>query len=112
MKRSKDLRNSDDEICRKIFVNPDLTEAQRTKDRILREEMWKIRETENKNVIIRKGEIVEVPHTVRKHRVNYPKKPTSNSDIEAPAKEKIVNSPVETSDIATPTATNSENGSL
>ena len=112
LKRSKDLRNSDDTICRRIFVNPDLTEAQRANDKKLREEMWKIRETEQKNVIIRKGEIVEVTWTVRKHRANYSNKLTSNNEVEAPVKEKIVSLPVEPSDTATPTATTSENGNL
>ena len=71
--RSKELRNSENPINKNLFVNPDLTEEQRKKDRELRDEMWKIRETENKNVAIKKGKIVEVPYNVRKTRQATPK---------------------------------------
>ena len=74
---SKELRNSDDQTARRIFVNPDLTEQQRKLDKQLREKMWKIREEQNKNVAIKKGEIVDVDYEVRKTR-NRNTPPTPN----------------------------------
>ena len=62
-----------------------MTAEQRKKDQELRKEMWHIRETQNKNVCIKKGEIVEVSWTVSKKRPvrqtpnsEYKEKPTSN----------------------------------
>ena len=66
--RSKELRNSTDPVFKNVFINPDLTPDQRTKDKELREMMWKIRSEEKKNVVIQKGKIVEVPFNVRKTR--------------------------------------------
>ena len=63
---SKELRNAEDGIAKGIYINPDLTTAQRDKDRQLRKEMWNLRINENKNVIIQKGQIVEVNRNVRK----------------------------------------------
>ena len=64
---AKKLRKSSNEIANRLFINPDLTEAQRAKDKELRDEMWK-RRGNNENVIIRRGEIVQADHDVVKKR--------------------------------------------
>ena len=61
------LRNSDKEICKKIYINPDLTEKQKAADTKLRNEMWD-RRGKGENVIIRRGELVTVERSVRKTR--------------------------------------------
>ena len=61
------LRESENDIAKKLFINPDLTEAQRKKDKDLREEMWQRRKN-GENVAIQKGEIVKVSWVVRKER--------------------------------------------
>ena len=68
---AKKLRESKDPVGKKLFVNPDLTPAQRKVQQELREEMWKQREN-GKNAIISKGKIIEARHEVNKIR---PKKP-------------------------------------
>ena len=81
LKKGKLLRESSNTAHRKIFINPDLTEAQRIKDAKLREEMWQAREVEDRNVIIQQGKLVEVDYPVRKSRsnaVNKPKKKKPN----------------------------------
>ena len=65
---SKKLRESTDITLKGVFFNPDLTAEQRKKDKQLRDEMWEIREKQQKNVIIQKGKIVEVDREVRKTR--------------------------------------------
>ena len=69
---AKLLRQSRNHTHRRIFISPDLTEAQRIKDHQLRSQMWNARENENRNVIIQKGRLVEVDYPVRKQRVNTP----------------------------------------
>ena len=61
---AKKLRNSDKPVCKTLYINPDLTEKQREADKKLRAEMW-IERGKQRNVIIRKGQLVEVPHKVR-----------------------------------------------
>ena len=70
---AKNLREATNPIANKLFINPDLTEAQRTLDKKLREEMWQKRES-GQNVVIRRGEIVTVNWDVPKTR-----KPKSSS---------------------------------
>ena len=79
MTKSKDLRDSTDPINKQLYFNPDLTPEQRKKDQELRNEMWKIRETQNKNVVIKKGQIVEVPHNVNKKRPTRQSYTTANT---------------------------------
>ena len=64
---AKKFRDSESDIAKNLFINPDLTEEQRKKDQLLRNEMWKQREA-GRNVIIKRGEIVETSRIVRKHR--------------------------------------------
>ena len=66
--KSKDLRSSTDNVVKRVFFNPDLTPEQRKKDKQLRDQMWDIREKQQKNVVIQKGKIVEVTWEVRKTR--------------------------------------------
>ena len=66
--KAKTLRNSDNEIAKKLYINPDLTKEQKEADKELRKEMWRQREEENKNVIIKKGQIITAPYDVRKSR--------------------------------------------
>ena len=66
--KSKDLRTSEDKVAKGVFFNPDLTAEQRKKDKQLRDQMWEIREKQQKNVVIQKGKIVEVTWEVRKTR--------------------------------------------
>ena len=78
---AKRLRDSDNDIAKGLFINPDLTEAQRKRDKDLREEMWTRRQS-GENVVIQKGEIITVTWEVRKHRTVHKKQanaPTSNS---------------------------------
>ena len=67
LRNAKKLRQSESEILQKVFINPDLTTAQKATDKKLREEMWK-RRGDGENVIIHRGEIVTATHTVRKTR--------------------------------------------
>ena len=66
--RAKKLRDSTDPVARKLYINPDLTEKQREEDKILRKEMWRLREEENKNAVIKRGKIVISDFDVRKSR--------------------------------------------
>ena len=76
---AKNLRECDNEIAKKLFINPDLTPEQRKQDQQLRTEMWR-RRTENKeNVVIRRGEIIVVDHEVRKIRGKPTEKPSTSS---------------------------------
>ena len=68
---AKNLRKSTDPVANKLCINPDLTEAQRQRDKELREEMWK-RRANNENVIIRRGEIITANHDVVKTRKAKP----------------------------------------
>ena len=68
---AKNLRTSTNEVAQRLYINPDLTEAQRKKDKALRDEMW-LRRSNNENVIIRRGEIVTSEHEVRKTRKTKP----------------------------------------
>ena len=68
---AKKLRTSTKTNVKDIFINPDLTPEQRKTDEKLRSEMWDRRQ-KGENVIIRRGEIVESDHPVRKER-NLPK---------------------------------------
>ena len=68
LSRAKDLRQSQNLVAKKVFINPDLTEAQRKRDSLLRDEMWTRRTEKNENVIIRRGEIVTVTWNVPKVR--------------------------------------------
>ena len=61
---AKKLRQSEKPICKTLYINPDLTEKQRQADKKLREEMW-IERGKKRNVIIRKGQLVEVNYNVR-----------------------------------------------
>ena len=79
--RSKELRNSENAYVQKIFVNPDLTPEQRKKEQALREKMWELRVTENKNVYIQKGQIVEAPFVVNKIRPARPQKPSTSTSM-------------------------------
>ena len=69
---AKKLRSSENDIAKRLFINPDLTEAQREKDRELRKQMWE-RRGKGENVVIQRGEIVQADHEVRKTRPNQPK---------------------------------------
>ena len=69
---AKKLRQSDNAVAKKLFINPDLTEAQRKLDKDLREKMWQRREN-GENIIIRRGELVTASHEVRKTRPSKPK---------------------------------------
>ena len=64
---AKKLRLSEKEICKKLYINPDLTEKQKAEDTKLRSEMWARRE-KGDNVIIRRGAVVTVERVVRKTR--------------------------------------------
>ena len=77
---AKKFRKSSVEAAKNIFINPDLTEKQRESDKKLRETMWQQRNS-GKNVIIKRGKIVEADHEVRKFR-SVPKSdnPTQNSE--------------------------------
>ena len=65
---AKNLRKSNNVVAQRLYINPDLTEAQRKLDKQLRDEMWKRREENNENVIIRRGEIVDAGYEVLKTR--------------------------------------------
>ena len=39
--KAKTLRNSDNEIAKKLYINPDLTKEQKEADKELRKEMWR-----------------------------------------------------------------------
>ena len=74
---AKNLRTSDNDIAKKLYINPDLTPEQRKSDQVLRQEMWRRRTENNENVIIRKGEIVTASWEVRKKRSAV--RPTTSS---------------------------------
>ena len=74
------LRDSNNAIAKHIFINPDLTEAQRKKDKDIRDEMWKRREG-GENVAIQKGEIITVTWEVRKHRTINRKQTNTNAAV-------------------------------
>ena len=76
---AKTLRQSEDAIANKLYINPDLTPEQRKKDQILREEMWRRRSCNNENVIIRRGEIVTAPFDVVKKRTKLPTASSSSA---------------------------------
>ena len=65
---AKKLRDSSDAVAKQLYINPDLPEEQRAEDKKLRIEMWRLRSDEGKNVIIKRGKIVEVTREVRKTR--------------------------------------------
>ena len=69
LEAAKNFRKSEDDIAKHLFINPDLTEIQREKDRALRKVMWERRE-KGENVIIQRGEIVQADWEVRKTRPN------------------------------------------
>ena len=77
---AKKFRNSSLKVAKNIYINPDLTQKQRESDKKLRNEMWQQRDA-GKNVIIRRGQIVEVDREVRKHRISQ-KAENSNENIE------------------------------
>ena len=54
---AKKLRSSKNDLCKKLYINPDLTEEQKKADEKLRKEMW-VRREKGENVIIRRGAIV------------------------------------------------------
>ena len=102
--KSKELRSSEDPVASKLFVNPDLTEKQREKDKELRNKMWKLREEEGRNVIIQKGQIVDAPYNVRKTRTARPQ--TSNVSNQ---KNTVTTTPKQ-SEITSSAGTSSNNG--
>ena len=69
---AKNLRQSENTVANKVFISPDMTLAQRNKDKELRTLMWKRRTENNENVIIRKGEIIKVNWNVTKQRTFKP----------------------------------------
>ena len=71
--KAKNLRKSTNDVAKRLYINPDLTEEQRKRDKDLRAEMWRLRTDEQKNVIIKRGEIVVADHPVRMTR-----KPTTD----------------------------------
>ena len=73
---AKRLRDSNDPVAKGLYINPDLTKRQREKENVLRNEMWKQRQS-GKNVIIKKGKIVEVEFNVNKVRKS---RPTTSGD--------------------------------
>ena len=77
---AKKFRNSNVNIAKNIFINPDLTEKQRENDKILREKMWSQRQM-GKNVIIKRGQLVEVDREVRKQR-NSSQIPNTTPNVE------------------------------
>ena len=72
LSKAKNLRDSRNPKVSKLYINPDLSEKQRAIDSALRVKMWELR-GEGKNVIIRKGQIIEASHQVRKVRTHVPK---------------------------------------
>ena len=68
LSNAKKLRDSEDAIAVKLFINPDLTEKQRKIEADLRKEMWDRRTNHGENVAIKKGKIVTVDYPVRKER--------------------------------------------
>ena len=83
LEAAKKFRTSENDIAKHLFINPDLTEAQREKDRELRKLMWE-RRGNGENVAIQRGEIVTVEHPVRKIRANN----TKNADKPKPSASK------------------------
>ena len=73
LEAAKNLRTSENDIAKRLFINPDLTDAQREKDRELRKLMWE-RRGNGENVAIKKGEIITVDYPVRKTRATNTKK--------------------------------------
>ena len=71
LKASKALRNSENDIAKNIFINKDMTQKEREKNRILREEL-KSRRAQGQNVKIVKGKcvILEDPKRGDKQKVN------------------------------------------
>ena len=67
LKNAIKLRKSTNPVCKKLYINPDLTDKQREEDKVLRAEMW-VERGKGRNVIIRKGKLVEADHEVRKTR--------------------------------------------
>ena len=67
LSHARSLRDSEDPVLQKIYINPDLTEKQREEDKALRKQMWE-RRGNNENVVIRRGQIVKADHEVRKTR--------------------------------------------
>jgi len=89
--KAKTLKDSTNKVAQGMFINPDLTEAQRKKDKELREKMWEIRRTENKNVIMQKGEIKEVSYFVPKTK-RYPvRRRQENVEKEKAEKDQVQN---------------------
>ena len=105
LKRSKDLRNSQDKIAMNIFVNPDLTEFQRAKDKELREKMWELREKHNRNVIVRRGEIVDVDWEVRKQRKPAPVMKSNDNATKSTPTANDNNDPEKKNNTVKPTST-------
>ena len=66
--KAMNLRDSQDPVYKEVYINPDLTPAQRQRERTLREEMWRIRSTEQRHVIIQKGQIVNASYKVQLSR--------------------------------------------
>ena len=62
LKASKALRNSENEIAKSIYINKDMTQKEREKNRILREEL-KARRAQGENVKIVKGKCVVLEDT-------------------------------------------------
>ena len=61
------LRQSSTGALNKVYINPDLTPAQREIEKELRDEMWKRREAGEK-VIISKGKLVETTRDIKMKR--------------------------------------------
>ena len=64
---AKKLRQSDDVIAKKVYINPDLTPKQRLAEKTLRDEMW-ARRNKGEKVIIQKGKIVPTDRDVQMTR--------------------------------------------
>ena len=71
LKNAKYLRDSTSSLAREMYFNPDLTKKQRDVQLELKKEMWK-RRSEGENVIISRGEIINVNWNVRKDRATKP----------------------------------------
>ena len=81
LKASKALRNSENDVAKNIYINKDMTQKEREKNRALREEVKK-RRSQGENVKIVKGRCVILEES--KKQVEQKIKTTTKEDVPKP----------------------------
>ena len=118
LSNAKKLRDSGNAVYKGVFINPDLTYAQRQKDRTLRDEMWRRRVELKENVVVKSGELVKVDFDVPKIRIsrkttvqpgNSRTNTTNNSTTKSVDNNTTSNTIEKTSDVNQAMNTNTEN---